>query len=321
MWSLCTRRAGVWDDRGGASAHTARRLTSRFFNRVEVGADEVTKEARYPEFEHLLEAEADWYEAVATLGFTSIPRLRSRRPLVLDRIHGIHPFDLPRNAVDQEEVLIKILTCLQRLHSLGSRAPDAKATEAMYHDKTIDRLKTVRDLIPNADRDSVSVNGQMCRNPLHPRWAPWFHDRVQGLAPRPFVPIHGDPTFSNVLVGDDGDVWLIDPRGTFGGIPLYGDIRYDWAKLLYSVMGNYDQFNRGRFLVSASPSAATVSIESGGWEAHAGLIRAGSADAVADVDFIHAVIWLSLTSYVVDDHDAVLAAFYNGLRLLEQAER
>jgi len=31
-------------------------------------------------------------------------------------------------------------------------------------------------------------------------------------------------------------VVFIDPRGYFGTTDLFGDVAYDWAKLLYSVM-------------------------------------------------------------------------------------
>ena len=40
---------------------------------------------------------------------------------------------------------------------------------------------------------------------------------------------------------------LIDPRGYFGKTKLYGDADYDWAKLYYSINGNYDLFNRKKF--------------------------------------------------------------------------
>jgi GTP:adenosylcobinamide-phosphate guanylyltransferase len=48
--------------------------------------------------------------------------------------------------------------------------------------------------------------------------------------------IHGDPVFSNVFEG----VKLIDPRGSWDGVhQLYGDIYYDYAKVLQCLYG-YD---------------------------------------------------------------------------------
>ena len=60
-----------------------------------------------------------------------------------------------------------------------------------------------------------------------------------------FVLIHGDCTFSNMMLRANGEPVLIDPRGYFGYTELFGDVRYDWAKMYYSIMGNYDRFNLG----------------------------------------------------------------------------
>jgi hypothetical protein len=53
--------------------------------------------------------------------------------------------------------------------------------------------------------------------------------------------IHGDFCFSNILF-DIGHqiIRLIDPRGSFGPKGIYGDARYDIAKLRHSVCGLYD---------------------------------------------------------------------------------
>lgn len=56
-----------------------------------------------------------------------------------------------------------------------------------------------------------------------------------------FSIIHGDPCFSNVMFDiRSGVIKLIDPRGAFGDHVIYGDQRYDYAKIMHSVLGNYD---------------------------------------------------------------------------------
>ena len=54
--------------------------------------------------------------------------------------------------------------------------------------------------------------------------------------------IHGDPVFSNVLVDKNSDIKLVDPRGvdSNGTNTIYGDIMYDYAKVLQSLSG-YDE--------------------------------------------------------------------------------
>lgn len=65
-----------------------------------------------------------------------------------------------------------------------------------------------------------------------------------------FQIIHGDLCFSNIMVDDNFSfIKLIDPRGKFGEFDLYGDYRYEIAKLLHSVDGKYDFIIKDLFKV------------------------------------------------------------------------
>lgn len=53
--------------------------------------------------------------------------------------------------------------------------------------------------------------------------------------------IHGDLCFSNILIDSNFTfIKLIDPRGKFGEFDIFGDFRYELAKLFHSVDGKYD---------------------------------------------------------------------------------
>jgi len=53
--------------------------------------------------------------------------------------------------------------------------------------------------------------------------------------------IHGDFCFSNILYDVKSRIFkFIDPRGSFGTAGVYGDTRYDIAKLYHSIHGLYD---------------------------------------------------------------------------------
>lgn len=63
--------------------------------------------------------------------------------------------------------------------------------------------------------------------------------------------IHGDLCFSNILIDDNLTlIKLIDPRGNFGGRAIYGDFRYDLAKILHSIDGMYDFIITDKFDIS-----------------------------------------------------------------------
>lgn len=60
--------------------------------------------------------------------------------------------------------------------------------------------------------------------------------------------IHGDFCFSNILFDVNNQiVRLIDPRGSFGAKGIFGDPRYDIAKLRHSLSGCYDYMTADLF--------------------------------------------------------------------------
>lgn len=295
---------------------------TRFFNEITFGEHTVVKRSRVLEFDGLITAEADWYERVSKLDFPHVPRLHARKPLTLDRIDGVHPFEVEPAA--HRAVLERIADCLADLHALHLAPADAIAVRTMYLRKTLDRIERIRPLIPNVREPTLTVNGVQCRNPLHPRYESLLPDAVASIGVAGFALIHGDPTFSNMLVTRHHEVRLIDPRGTFGAVAFNGDPRYDWAKLLYSVEGNYDQFNRRHFRLRVDGADVRLAIASNGWEEHGPALRERAAAESPATDeralnVIHAVIWLALSGYVLDDVDSILGAFYNGVAHLEGA--
>ncbi|SEH30127.1 hypothetical protein [Selenomonas sp. KH1T6] len=65
-----------------------------------------------------------------------------------------------------------------------------------------------------------------------------------------FSIIHGDLCFTNVLVDQNYSfVKCVDPRGSFGKFDIYGDRRYEYAKLMHSVEGKYDYIIRDLFTI------------------------------------------------------------------------
>jgi fructosamine-3-kinase len=72
--------------------------------------------------------------------------------------------------------------------------------------------------------------------------------------------IHGDMCFSNILCGiGNGDIVLklIDPKGSFGIVGIYGDPLYDWAKLRHSFEGGYEYMIYDKFQLIADSEMQT----------------------------------------------------------------
>ena len=62
--------------------------------------------------------------------------------------------------------------------------------------------------------------------------------------------IHGDLCFSNILYNSENKNFkLIDPRGKWGR-DVYGDIKYDIAKIRHSVTGGFDTITNGLYSTS-----------------------------------------------------------------------
>ncbi|MCL2931182.1 MAG: phosphotransferase [Trichodesmium sp. MAG_R03] len=305
----------------GTQEHIAeyqkQRPVNRFFNSVEIVGDQVIKKARIPEFETLIEREINWYRNAHSLGFNHLPTLISDQPMTISRITGVHPFELEVSHQQKREILSDIFQTLNKLHSCDRKQANAKTLIEVYLQKTYNRVNSVAQLIPHFEKPTIQVNGCLCRNPFHSQYENLISQLVAEIQVDHFMLIHGDPTFSNILVDNQDKVWLIDPRGYFGSSWLYGDPLYDWAKLYYSVVGDYDSFNRRRFQLKIIDQQVDISIESNGWQDLESMFVEKFANQIFVIRLLHSLIWLSLSGYVKDDYDSILASFYNGLFWLE----
>lgn len=62
---------------------------------------------------------------------------------------------------------------------------------------------------------------------------------------------HGDLCFANIMVDENYSfIKVIDPRGKFGDFDVYGDFRYELAKLFHSVDGKYDFIIKDLFKIN-----------------------------------------------------------------------
>ena len=287
----------------------------RPFNRITVEGDILVKEAVDVQGEGLARREGAWYDRAVQNQIDILPVIYGKNPLRMEYVKGKNIYECRLRYDGKKEVLRKLITSLQNLHQSEQVTTDSFSMKEAYYNKTMDRLAKLEDLIPFAREKVIVVNGKKCRNIFYHKRE--LEKRLESLSCDKFCFIHGDCTFSNILLREDGRPVLIDPRGYFGYTEFYGDERYDWAKLYYSIVGNYDRFNLKDFRLEIAESEVRLDIASNHWEdMEQDFFEMTSADAY-EIRLLHAVIWLSLTTYAWQDYDSVCGAFYNGLYYLE----
>lgn len=153
-------------------------------------------------------------------------------------------------------------------------------------------------------------------------------DRLAADPPRPAV-MHGDFCFSNILFDFRTDrIRLIDPRGTSGGDQpsVYGDARYDAAKLMHSIRGRYDLIIAGRcaaarlaandFSLQFAEDAGRSWLEREAAEMTMGGVRLDSTAVSATM----LSLFLSMPPLHADRPDRQTAFLANALRLHREME-
>lgn len=263
--------------------------------------------------------ERAWYRAASDLGYTHIPKIYEYNPIKMERIKGKNIYEYSDFTYEQrKDIVEKLVDNLKQLHRLNSIPTDYFSITKNYYLKTFERIDIIRNMIPFADERYVTVNGRKCKNIYF--YKKELYNRIQKYVCKKFEFIHGDCTFSNMMLDENYNPILIDPRGYYGYTELFGDPSYDWAKIYYSIVGNYDQFNLKRFKLTVNDNSVKVDVQSNGWEDVADYYLSLISDEVSteDIKLIHAIIWISLTTYAWEDYDSICSAFYLGLYYLEE---
>ncbi len=133
--------------------------------------------------------------------------------------------------------------------------------------------------------------------------------------------IHGDYCLSNILYDvKTGMIKIIDPRGSFIDVSVYGDPRYDLAKLTHSIHGYYDHILTGNYeLLETNSLEYSLTIFNS--EEHSSL-SAILIDLMEENDFdtkqilaIESLLFLSMIPLHSDDTKRQKAFLLRGLEL------
>lgn len=287
----------------------------RPFNSMEFNGDIIVKRGINEQGQKIAVDEIAWYKHVKELGYSNIPEIFEYEPLTMKRVQGknIYEYDCLTKS-QKREILRKLIEALKELHNLEPEQPvNIQDVEDNFLNKTFDRLSKVEKLVPFADKEFIKINGSYYKNVFFCKDE--LKDAIKTVYPKVFKLIHGDCTFSNLMFDTfNMKAILIDPRGYFGKTKFYGDEDYDWAKLYYSLRGEYDQFNRKKFTLDIREKDVEFAIKPNNWaDMEEFFFECLPHVSKYKIKLLHAIIWLSLTTYAWEDYDSICGAFYNGI--------
>ncbi len=198
----------------------------------------------------------------------------------------------------------------------------------IYYKKTLERLEkmeTDRSWKKLKEQNEIFINGRKYNNINH--FIKLLEKAVKKLyIKKEMTFIHGDLCLSNILFDPINRIFkFIDPRGHFGVASIYGDIKYDIAKLRHSFSGFYD------FIISDTFEFKEESDSSFIFHNHTEKIHHEIADYfdaqlikrgydLEQIKLIEALLFLSMTP-LHDDHPARQKAMYlTGIILINQTK-
>jgi len=245
-------------------------LQSRFFNYLELDEKNgiVTKKSQNIE---KLKNEINWYKLIPNQIKIITPRIISSRinknpNLVMEHIdfstlteiwlYGNISYKNWQSILDD---LKNIINTFQTYKKLVQK----KDYEQIYITKTLDRIQELISSNPIFKKlfnyEYVKINGKV-------------YDNWNKLSEKIFLKInklfckedncliHGDLCFSNILYNIPNNQYrIIDPRGKWGN-SVFGDIKYDLAKLRHSIVGGYDSINNGLFSIDQKDNSLKINI-------------------------------------------------------------
>lgn len=328
-----------WFDVGHSDRYAQAKTTvaARVFNSIEIDRDRGMLTKRSRNREKLID-EIRWYLRMPNRLQYLTPRIYSysldwSAPYVTMEYYGyntLHEMLVYGDIAESQwrKIFQKLLFILKDMRSFQVNDDVARrreALEAIYVSKTISRLEELREderFTPFFQREIVINDSVFPSLEEYVRFLPpVLRERLIEDVP-PFCIIHGDLCFANILVESDfGFLRSVDPRGSFGSYDIYGDQRYEIAKLMHSVDGQYDFIIEDMFQLEADgsrirlkkpPKAKKVSLI---FEDVFGEYMRDSGE----LKLIEGLLFLSMIPLHSDHPNRQYAMLATGLQLLREA--
>ena len=202
-----------------------------------------------------------------------------------------------------------------------------EALEEVYLNKTIYRIEKLKeqDDFKNFINRKIKINGIMYKS------LDEIMRVLRDIIPKTlydvdvFQIIHGDLCFSNILIDNTFSfIKVVDPRGKFGGYDIYGDFRYELAKLFHSVDGKYDYIIKDLFEISIDTENTEINYvireHNWGFDVYELLINEFKDDInnIKEIELIEALLFLSMIPLHCESKKHQFAMLATGIQILNR---
>lgn len=128
--------------------------------------------------------------------------------------------------------------------------------------------------------------------------------------------IHGDIAFSNILFSPRSlNFKLIDARGNFGIDTIYGDYRYDLAKLRHCYHGRYDEIVNDLFEIEEQKNLKCNFYKNIDYKVYDEIMLKNNIN-INDIELIEGLLFISMIPLHNDYPKRQLAFFCQGIKIL-----
>lgn len=315
-------------------------VAARSFNSIEIDEQRGILKKRSENKEKLVN-EIRWYLRIPNKLQYLLPRvydysLELTDPYVSMEYYGYHTLheslvfgDLP--LVKWQAIFQKLLFAINDMGKFtvtGERIQFEAALRDIYLQKTFDRLDMMRNEsdFHSFFENTITINGTEYRS-LN-EYIKMLPQLIEKLVVDTFIGqfniIHGDLCFANILIEDTYDfIRVIDPRGKFGTFDIYGDARYELAKLMHTLEGKYDFIIEDMFDIDVIGNTIEYHVHKqidNITNVFLDVFRE-SIDNIQAVRLIEATLFLSMIPLHSDYKQRQFAMLATGVMLLEQVIR
>lgn len=315
-------------------------VAARSFNSIEIDEQRGILKKRSENKEKLVN-EIRWYLRIPNKLQYLLPRvydysLDLTDPYVSMEYYGYHTLheslvfgDLP--LVKWQAIFQKLLFAINDMGKFtvtGERIQFEAALRDIYLQKTFDRLDMMRNEsdFHSFFENTITINGTEYRS-LN-EYIKMLPQLIEKLVVDTFIGqfniIHGDLCFANILIEDTYDfIRVIDPRGKFGTFDIYGDARYELAKLMHTLEGKYDFIIEDMFDIDVIGNTIEYHVHKqidNITNVFLDVFRE-SIDNIQAVRLIEATLFLSMIPLHSDYKQRQFAMLATGVMLLEQVIR